>query len=212
MWPALIIASLCAITYCARYRSYPRPPTGDFISPLVLLTLAAGVVFFKETSIPRNLILMSLMVDTFADYMMNEQGIDFSILFFSLGHLLRQFVFMYVFYPWGSIGIFLITLVILICMMCVFEPMSHLTTRRYSNIVEEHIMVVLYAATIGLTLLNASSAKGSLSLGLTLFVISDLIIAYELIWAKIKYRTFRIIAVPALFWIAEVSIIYELLN
>lgn len=187
---AFILSFLCAISYCITYWSNPFPPTGDIISPLVLFLMSIGIFFSVQISISMVFILFSLLFDTVADYVMDEDNLDLPICLFSCGHLFRQFSFLLQFYPHGSFTILILTTIVVIR-----------TILNYS--------ILNYAVIIGLTFVNVTISLEFVSWGLVLFIISDLIILYELVSGQIKCRPFRVILVPVLFWTAEALIIYE---
>lgn len=201
----LIISVVAAITYCWRYYDYSGPPKRDFISSVVLLSIGFDIILTIPPTFSMVLGLISLLLDIIADFYMDAYDKDrlmISLLLFSWGHFIRQCAFVWSLYPHCSLILLLLSSVLI---------GLHYYFPRWR--------IITYILIITITVINISTGmsdsirlfKGSLSFGLTLFVISDLIIAYELYWNTLKIRQIRVLAVPVLFWLAEFVILCELL-
>lgn len=200
-WIAFFLSGACGLMYCVRYAKYPRPPNDDIVSPLVLLFMALGIIASVPWSFTMFLGLTSLILDAIADFTMNVEDLGVPIVLFSVGHLFRQFAFIFEYYPNGSFIILEITMVLIVFLMF-----------AHSKPPWSKWCILAYAGVIGLTLINVSLISCSVNVGLVLFVISDLIIVYELAWTQIKHRQLRVILVPVLFWAAEATLMYKLLS
>ena len=164
--------------------------------------MAGNLLYNTFPSVRDFVIGASLIFDGFADYNMNGGKLTIPVLLFAWGHCHRQTVFFYTFYSEGdeiTLIIYALTLILTVNITIFFEE------SLYHN-----ILIPAYITIITLTLVNAWLLTGMLSVGLTLFIISDLMIVYDKYWKSIYPRQLRIILVPVLFWTAEVLIMYEL--
>lgn len=196
----LLLASSLAGLYIYNYLDSYSPPVRDFISPLVTLTMALGLMFEESLSLIEYLAILILIVDSVADFFMDKSNLGLPILLFSLGHVVKQISFITAYYPRGSLIILFISILLLIILIK-FLCENYTAT----------LPILLYSLIVGLTYLNLCISEGLISPGFTLFVISDLIIGIEFIFGEIPTRKVRVILVPVLFWIAEAMISHELL-
>lgn len=215
----LVAISVCAgLLYCWKYWHYKSPPNKDFISCIVLSTMGLSIAMTVPFSFSMGLGLFSLLMDIFADLYMDVNNLTASLILFSWGHFIRQIAFVYSFHYNSSVVLLLLTglLVLAIMAVSISSPYKDLK-------IEKIAQIIIYTLIVITTIWNVSISKesyivyvlglfdGKLSIGLTLFSISDLIIVYELVWDKIYIRQIRILLAPILFWIAELRILYELL-
>lgn len=191
-----ILSLIAGVIYCIRYKDRPRPPVRDVISPLVLIFMAVEVMWSKSLCMYVGAI--SLLLDAIADYTMNVEDLATPLTFFSIGHLMRQSAFVIKFFPDG-LFIVLITITVLV-----------LLAHAIDNPTWDKWVIILYTCIVALTLLNISLMNRSLNIGMMLFAASDLMIAYELVFGRMKRRRIRVLVVPILFWMAEFMTMYEL--
>lgn len=215
----LVVVSLCAsVLYCWRYWDYTAPPNGDYISFVVLSSMGLSIWVNGPISFIMILGLISLLMDIIADLYMDTRNLTLPLILFAWGHFFRQIAFTFAFYPQPSIVLLLLTIVLVLAIMLVSVPSP------YKYIKNEVVaQIIIYTLIVTATIWNVSISienrlisslgllQGKLSIGLTLFVISDLIIVYELMWDKFTIRQLRVVLVPILFWLAEFGILYELL-
>jgi len=190
-----LIPAFFASIYTIKYWNYTSPPSRDIISPLVLLSLALSLLLLYPLSLTSILVFSSLILDSLADYYMDP----FTLLPISLfvsSHLFRQLSFIS-FFSFSSISSFF--LLFFIASFFIFS-------------ISFFSLLLSYSIVMFFTLINLLFIKGNLSLGFSLFVISDLIIAYEMLGYKINIRPIRVILVPLLFWLADLSLTLELLS
>lgn len=204
MW-IWLVPSVIGLIYCAKYWDRLFPPIGDVISPLVTLAIAGALFISYPISVVSCLLIGSLISDATADYYMDRFNLIPPLSMFAIGHTIRQSAFLYASYPSGSLSIFFITISFILVLWFVILPM-------FPEVYETLLLISVYATVVGLTLVNICLSRGQVSLGFILFIISDLIIAYELIVDYIAIRPIRIILVPSLFWLSEFFIITELLG
>lgn len=193
---------LGTLVYSLRYWHSTSVPDNDFISPLIVMVMAGNLLYNTFPSLRDFIIVMSLVCDGFADYNMNGGELTVPVLLFAWGHCHRQTVFFYTFYSEDneiSLVLYALTLILMVNITIFFEESLY-----------HKLLIPGYITIITLTLVNARILTGALSVGLTLFIISDLMIVYDKYWKTIYPRQLRIILAPVLFWTAEVLIMYEL--
>lgn len=195
------------ILFILFYWNNADPPIRDILSPLVVLSFAFGNFLLYPVSKISSLVILNLIIDSVADYLMDSENLDLPIFLFSIGHFIKQIIFSHVFsriYPSSNISrIFAhgFTLILI---------MTLLVTDGYL------ISIASYGLIVATTFIQICLAKRSLSMGFLLFVISDLIIAIELMFGQMRPRQIRVICVPILYWTSEYilaqDIMYEYLN
>jgi hypothetical protein len=190
--------AILAVIYCLKYWNLSHPPPGDLISPLIIITLAIGVGFSYSANETILLTITGLFFDALADFHMDKQTMGLSMMYFSSGHIIRQFSFLQNNDPNN---------LLFMTMGCAAVLMLGVIMR-----VSTRLLILPYAAIMLFTLLNISWAMGTFFNGFVLFIISDLIIAWELIIGEIPHRPFRIVVVPLLFWIAEYVLLRQSLG
>lgn len=200
MWMWVIPAILGTI-YCLKYWNVSHPPPGDMISPLVILTLAIEVGFMYPMNTPTFLVIIGLLFDAIADFYMNKPTMGISMILFGWGHLIRQLTFIMIFTSQDNYQIVAITLLVLGLLM--IEVVTKPRIR---------VLLIAYTTIMVFTLWNISMTYETIPTGLLSIIVSDLIIAYELVMKDIPHRPFRIIIVPVLFWIGEYILVRQLLG
>jgi hypothetical protein len=210
-----MIAWILMLTYIFRYWNYPNPPVHDIISPFITLTIALNIFIMIPSLCPESLyglryqslilIILSLIIDSIADYFMDRNNLELPILLFSLGHFIKQIIFAYIF----SNGIY--SLVHVITFILILYLISLVLQRKLYAKENTLIAVAVYSIIIALTLIQICVEQQGINRGFLLFVISDLIIAIELVYVKFTFRQIRVILVPLLYWIAEILISRDLL-
>ena len=201
-----------SLLYAIIHWNASSPPVNDIISPLVTLSMAAGLILVYGLTLNPDLsttllqLICSLIVDSMADYYMNSKNLTVPLALFSTGHIMKQLAFIQD--PWSPISMVLLfgSIVAMALLYSGFH-VRHLPKLPSSTTRE---LIHLYCLVIGFSFVNIYLAS-MLSRGYILFIISDLIIAYELGWGKIYPRQFRVIAVPILYWLAEYIIVVEAL-
>ena len=140
------------------------------------------------------LLLTSLILESAADFFMNKDNLKLPIILFSFGHLFRQFAFLSV-SPFGITPI-LVSFITAILTILVIKKFS----------------ILYYSCIIFLSAVQVSLVESGISYGYILFIVSDLIIGYEMVISKIKPRCFRIIIVPLFYWISQYCLVNESLQ
>lgn len=212
----ITVALVCA--FIVRYYSNEDPPIYDIISPLVTLSILTNLITMPLTIVtPMVLVVITLGLEAVADFYMNKDRLRLSIGLFSNSHLIRQFSFLKMngfksqltiaglLVPNGDIIATIITTIITILLAGRLRAM-----RPGSNI--SFFIIGCYSFIIFLSAVQVSMVQNSISYGYVVFIISDLIIGYDLIIGKIKPRWLRIIGVPVLYWSAQYLLTYECLN
>ena len=172
---------LLSLLFIITYWNNILPPTNDLISPFVLLSIASyGNNYY---------LIIAVLIDTFADYVMNSKDLRFPIFLFSVGHIVKQIPFLIFF---NNLLIFYFSLLLLLILI------YHIRTMKYihSDIVT---MLAYYAAILVLTVVQIQN------IGYIFFIISDLLILIDMI-GNVP-RKLRVLGVPILFWIAEYLIV-----
>lgn len=191
------IVFVLASLYWWRYWNHERPPLYDVVSPAILLSMGLGAVVTYPLSMVQIFTLLSLFIDAAADYLMNEDDLRDSIILFSLSHGFRQLMFI-----WNACPTMSLQIVMSLTWLCTYIIFDG----------ETNWIIPSYAGIIFFTLVNAYLATSRPSLGLILFIISDLIIIYDMMLKRLTNRRVRVLLVPTLFWIAERVIIWEVLD
>jgi hypothetical protein len=218
------------------------PPLDDVFSPLVTLILALNTFVSYPVSMLSSLVILSLVIDSVADYLMDSHKLKLPIFLFSCGHLVRQIIVSniapgIVFRntlsdPWFKQIIlpniepsvlpgysqselwFRLTQVIsqIIVFLMAWDICCNQFLSQRLSISSVPIFIGGYAIVIVITFLQIWAGTNAFSIGFLLFIISDLIIATELIFGKIYPRQLRVLLVPILYWTAEFLIIKDLLR
>jgi len=186
MLPALI-----ALIYIIRYWNYPSAPLSDIISPIVTLVMAK-TIFESTLTFPTSLLILSLCIDSYADYIMDSSNLRKPMIWFSSGHLFRQLIFVTVTWEISSMILYFFTLM----------AFMYMSTER-----GEFMFFVSYVSILFMSFLQSSFDWGYIC-----FILSDLIIAYDSFINNLHPRQFRVILVPVLYWTAEYILTRSLLN
>lgn len=195
MWQVLI--GLLIGSYFWRYCNNETPPLGDVISPTIVISLALVACLTYPLSVTLIFTILSLFVDSIADYVMNVNDIRDPVLLFGLSHGFRQLAFVWNCYPNMSLRL-------VMCLTWFSTYLMFSERGRY--------LILGYSGVLFFTVVNAYLATSRLSLGLLLFIISDVIIVYDMMWKRIDNRPIRVLLVPLLFWLAEGLVIWEVLS
>lgn len=165
-----ILIPLAAL-FIFKYYYYQDPPLADLISPSITLCLATLALNQSY------LLVLSLVLDSVADFLMDSKKLFYPIVLFSLGHILKQLV---------------------------FNPhplLPLLSTLLFFDLWTRQRLIIDYTLIIALSFIQVYMIK--YSLGYLCFAISDAIIGYELAITRISYRPIRVLLVPILYWLAE---------
>jgi len=179
----MILIVLLGILFILCNYSNDHPPLYDIISPIVTLNIAIYSLYSSSIFITI-IMTMGLIMESLADFLMNKDNMKLSIRLFSFGHLIRQFSFLSL--SISSLLFISITLLII-----------------KSNSIINYALIIFFSA------VHVSISQGMISFGYLVFIISDLIIAYELLINDVRPRYLRVIGVPLLYWISQYLLIHE---
>ena len=218
----ITMALVFAFIVC--YYSNKDPPIHDIISPLITLTILFNLptisLLTSVVMVPTMLLLIGLVLESVADFYMNKDSLRLSIGLFSCGHLIRQFSFLamngvestpiIVGLSIPNLDIIAIHLSLVTTILAVLLLERLRAIRQKSNI--SLLIIGYYSLIIFLSAVQVSIVQRGISYGYVMFIISDLMVGYDLIIRKIQPRWFRIIGVPVLYWSAQYLLTYECLN
>lgn len=211
-------ALVCAFILC--YYSNEDPPIYDIISPLITITIIVNVLTTAlPTSLPILLLLVGLGLESIADFYMNKDSLGLSIGLFSISHLIRQFSLLRINFiilmlrnvdlsaPDLDIVVIIISAITTIFTVLLLERLHAMQPGSSVSF----LVIGYYSTIIFLSAVQVSMVQGAISYGYVIFIISDLIVGYDLIIRKISPRWLRIITVPVLYWTAQYLLTLECL-
>lgn len=193
-----MITAVLVCAFIIFYRANIEPPIYDVISPLVSLSILATSLTLSKELI---LLIIGLALEILADFYMNKDSLVLPIIFFSVGHLLRQLSFLYPMVTGSMMIIPTITGFLVITLLFQF-----LRIRKGNSI------IVCYSLIILLSAVHVSLVREALSYGYVVFILSDIIIGYDLMIRRIYPRWFRVIVVPLLYWGSQYLLSHEFLS
>lgn len=186
------------LIFAFRYHRYDEPPIRDYVSPLVSSTILVNLVsLLMRTSEPYILLTGAMNAEIVGDFYMDKKNLKTPVILFSLAHVLRVISFYMVLSR--SADVMLLTLALLVVLLILINKKSK-------------IFLVLYGLIIFLSAVSVSMAQGTVSIGYTTYIVSDLIIGYEMAINKIKPRWIRVILVPFLYWMAQYNLGIEYIH
>ncbi|CAH6419647.1 Hypothetical protein HVR_LOCUS721 [uncultured virus] len=206
MLPCILIA-----LFLIYYRNDKEAPVGDYISPLITLMMAVGLLTYP-TSPTIFLTGLTLCLDSIGDYFMDKDKLTRPILVFSVAHLVRQLAYFVL--SGGVLTIvpivsWLLTLSLVIILIRYFyyepEPEDEHQNEFAADIsflFQRIPLIGLYSLIVALTLFNTSVIMGTTNWSHILFIISNLVIGYDLSIRKIQPQI-RVLLVPLMYWISE---------
>ena len=226
----ITVALVCLFIAC--YHSNVDPPIGDIISPLITLSMV-----LEWERVVTGVMLATTMLESMADYRMDKDNMRVPILLFSLGHLVRQSAFLT---SVDSETNTFPTLILAVTFMLIGVLMGRLYITRsritkhvvHQKYREGHFVddsrvlrrnggekcdiprdaILYYATIVFLSAVNVTMIQQIPSWGYLVFIVSDLIIGYEITIRKIYPRWVRILLVPILYWGSQYLLKAEYLN
>jgi hypothetical protein len=194
-----MLTIILGLIFILSYYHNKDPPLSDIISPLVTLSIARYALY-ASSILMGMLLVTSLGIELVADFYMNKHDMSLSIQLFSIGHLIRQLAFLTL--PGPNILSSIISLFTTLLTVHLMEEFQ-----RNRNI--SFTTIVCYSVIIVFSTIQISISQGVISFGYVIFIISDLMIAYELIVKDIYPRWIRIVGVPILYWTAQYLLTQE---
>ena len=188
-----------AILYAIKYCRGKDPIPGDIISSCVTLTIALCHVVEYGVTVRGMLLYASLLVEALADFCMYSLSLNMCLVLFSLGHLAKQNIALLLVIPQSLSELPLFMLMI----VCYFISVILTTLLGNIDIKRDDISVRLYTIIITFTWILISLARGHIDRGYLCYVLSDIIIGYEVLFQKMQPRWLRIIIVPSLYWLGQ---------
>lgn len=187
------------LIFLIQYYHNRDPPLMDFISPFITLTISR-YSFDSIYLITNVLLLIGLIIESIADFLMDKEKIVVPTILFAIGHLTRQLAFLST--PPSNSLTTILSIVTLICLVILFQEIRNENNISFGGIIYYSMIILLSA-------IHVSISQGTISWGYIIFIVSDLMIAYELIYDKINPRFIRVVLVPSLYWISQYLLTIE---
>ena len=212
----ITIALVCLFIAC--YHSNDNPPVRDVISPLITLSM----LLESERGLT-GVFLATSALESMADYRMDKYNMGLPICLFSLGHLVRQLAFFMAVNGEKNTPHFLI-LGATFMLTVVLVWRLYITRLKYTGDRSDgvdisrgkgeipHDAILYYAMIIFLSAVNVTMIQQIPSWGYLAFIVSDLIIGYEITIRRIHPRWVRVFLVPILYWWSQYLLKTEYLD
>lgn len=168
--------------YIFLYWNNDTPPIYDILSPTgTILMCVIYTIYAKNGNISMS--ALSVLLGALGDFMMNDENIEISLLFFSFSHMLKFFSYynseLNMFYVYSYIS-----QLITMYNLCKFRFM-----KGYIAIFIMYQLPLLFQ-------------NKKITASVILYAISDILIGYNMLY-YINYRKIRVLVVPALYWTSE---------
>lgn len=192
-----ILQIILPCLYIYSYWRNEYPPLDEIISPMTTLLYLFDI---RQISMLSSVIALSIIVDSIADFYMDGKNLLFPVMLFSLGHAVKQSV--YVMKYGCPSSIISLSMIMFLNGMIFYNWLKPYTGE---------LLLYIYGLIIGISFIGSCIINQTVDIGYLIFIISDIIIAVDLM-KKIYPRQIRIILVPVLYWLAQKIIIMNLLK
>ena len=197
-----------ALLYIIKYWNCQDPPVRDFISPSITILICCNFINANGISLITTIICCSLIFEATADLMMHTWLLKKCLLLFSIGHVLKQSASLTLIPP-GELSITAILLFVISLILCsiifdfVMRNSSKIKEIKDSSNVVDHKVIFCYMGIVGFTFLISSYTHSTIDIGYICYIISDLLIGFEIAFHKLSPRRFRVLVIPMLYWLGQ---------